>query len=107
LLHCAANEKRCGRVQWDAWARSLAFRANRPPQEGLELLGTQRTEATDDPSSWLSRWVGSLSVRQRHTLGFPLPGHSYWTAETIAGVAARYPGMDMAPYEQQSMLSRL
>ncbi len=85
-------------MQWDAWARSLAFRANKPPPEGRELLGTHRTEATDDPTSWLSRWVGSLSPRQRHTLGFPLPGHPYWTAETLEGVAARYPEMDTAPY---------
>ena len=31
-------------------------------------------------------------------LGFPKPGHPYWTPETIAGVAARYPGLDMEPW---------
>jgi hypothetical protein len=38
------------------------------------------------------------SPRQRETLGVPPPGHEYWTAETIAGVASRYPGWDMEPY---------
>ena len=31
------------------------------------------------------------------SFGFPAPGHPYWTDETLDGVAARYPGMDMAP----------
>jgi hypothetical protein len=31
-------------------------------------------------------------------LGFPKPGDAYWTAETIARVNARYPGLDMAPW---------
>jgi hypothetical protein len=38
--------------------------------------------------------------RQRQLLGFPAPGDPYWTAETLAGVAARYPAMDMAPYRK-------
>ena len=36
--------------------------------------------------------------RLRELLGFPPPGHPYWNRETLAGVAARYPGMDMRPY---------
>jgi len=31
-------------------------------------------------------------------LGFPKPGHPYWTADTIRRVNARYPGLDMAPW---------
>ena len=31
-------------------------------------------------------------------LGFPKPGHPYWTKETVAGVGARYPGLDMEPW---------
>jgi hypothetical protein len=37
-------------------------------------------------------------VRQRDLFGFPRPGDPYWTEETLAGVAARYPGIDLAPY---------
>jgi len=44
-------------------------------------------------------WIESASVTERTLLGFPRPGHQYWTNETLAGVAARYPGMDMGPYE--------
>lgn len=39
-----------------------------------------------------------LSPRQRQVLGFPPPGHPYWTTETLAANAARYPGMDLTPY---------
>jgi len=31
-------------------------------------------------------------------LGFPQPGHAYWTEETITRVNARYPGLDMSPW---------
>ena len=31
-------------------------------------------------------------------IGFPAPGDPYWDEEAVAGVAARYPGMDMGPY---------
>ena len=48
----------------------------------------------------LERLIARASVDQRCVLGFPAPGHSYWTLETIEAVAARYGplGMDMAPY---------
>jgi hypothetical protein len=31
--------------------------------------------------------------------GFPPPGHPYWTAETLAGLSRRYPGIDISPWE--------
>ena len=37
--------------------------------------------------------------RQLTALGFPKPGDPYWTAETLAGVAARYPSLDMTPWQ--------
>ncbi len=41
------------------------------------------------------------SVEQRCVLGFPEPGHAYWTRGTLDAVRARLGpwGMDMAPYE--------
>lgn len=42
--------------------------------------------------------MAAMTVRQRDLFGFPPPGSAYWTPETLAGVAARYPGMDMTPY---------
>lgn len=44
------------------------------------------------------RYVEEATVRERTVIGFPPPGHRYWTARTIREVNARYPRMDMAPY---------
>ena len=46
----------------------------------------------------LQRFLERATPRQREFLGFPPPGHPYWNEETLAGVAARYPGMDMTLY---------
>lgn len=42
------------------------------------------------------------SVEQRCVLGFPEPGHAYWTRGTLDGVRARLEpwGMEIAPYEE-------
>lgn len=50
------------------------------------------------PRREFGRWMERASVAARTTLGFPPPGDPYWTAETLDGVSARYPGMDMSPY---------
>ena len=39
-----------------------------------------------------------MSPRQRDLFGWPPAGSDYWDAQTLADVAARYPGMDMRPY---------
>lgn len=49
------------------------------------------------PDRW-ARLVPQCSVRQRDLFGFPRPGDPYWTDETLEGVAARYPGIDLSPY---------
>lgn len=48
----------------------------------------------------LERLIASASVEQRCVLGFPPPGHAYWTPQTLVAVALRYGplGMDMSPY---------
>jgi hypothetical protein len=38
------------------------------------------------------------SPRQRTAIGFPPPGHPYWNRDTLTGVAARYPGIDLHDY---------
>ena len=48
----------------------------------------------------LQRFVARATPRQREVLGFPPPGDAYWNEETLAGVALRYPGMDMTPYRR-------
>jgi ectoine hydroxylase-related dioxygenase (phytanoyl-CoA dioxygenase family) len=49
------------------------------------------------PERW-AKLIPQMTVRQRDLLGFPRPGHDYWDEQTLADVAARYPGIDMAPY---------
>jgi hypothetical protein len=51
------------------------------------------------PQRW-AKFMPRCSVRQRDLFGFPRPGDPYWTEQTLADVAARYPGMDMSPYRK-------
>ena len=53
------------------------------------------------PRKGMTNWtqlVEACSVRQLEALGWPPPGHPYWDAETLAGTAQRYPGLDLAPW---------
>jgi ectoine hydroxylase-related dioxygenase (phytanoyl-CoA dioxygenase family) len=64
---------------------------------GFEWMGWRPfPREGNDPN--MAAFLTQATPRQRSVLGFPAPGHPYWTAETVAGVAARYPGMDMGPY---------
>jgi hypothetical protein len=47
-----------------------------------------------------STFVQRATPRQLQVFGFPLPGHPYWTAETLAGMALRYPDLDLTPWDQ-------
>ncbi|HEX9889893.1 MAG TPA: phytanoyl-CoA dioxygenase family protein [Nitriliruptorales bacterium] len=44
------------------------------------------------------RLMSRLDPSQRAVLGVPLPGHPFWTSETLAGMGERYPGIDLGPY---------
>lgn len=48
----------------------------------------------------MEKLVAEATVEQRSVLGFPPPGHNYWTPETLLAVEARYHafGIDMSPY---------
>ena len=46
----------------------------------------------------LSKYVQQATPRQLALLGVPAPGHPYWNEATLAGHAARYPGLDMSPW---------
>ena len=41
----------------------------------------------------------NMTPRERDLFGWPPAGSDYWNAQTLRDVAARYPGMDMTPYE--------
>ena len=96
----------------DVWHRG------RPLVEGTMRLAQNLTFRCDD-ADWVAqlhpgwpwamyregqpfeRWVANASVFERTLIGFPPPGHVFWTAETLAGVIARYGpfGFDAAPYK--------
>ncbi|WP_165950551.1 phytanoyl-CoA dioxygenase family protein [Actinomadura sp. GC306] len=47
--------------------------------------------------AWVD-FVHRATPRQLQAFGFPPPGHPYWTPETLAGMAVRYPELDLAPW---------
>jgi hypothetical protein len=64
-----------------------------------DWLGSHALPNAAEDLSW-HRFMQRATLRQLLVLGFPPPGHDYWTAATLAGVAARYPSLDMSPWEQ-------
>jgi hypothetical protein len=62
-----------------------------------DWLGFHTWPVAGESFDW-HRFVGHASVRQLTVLGFPEPGHPYWTPATLAGVGARYPALDMTPW---------
>jgi hypothetical protein len=53
-----------------------------------------------EPDKLMEKLIAEATVEQRTVLGFPAPGHDYWTPHTLAAVEARYAsfGIDMTPY---------
>ncbi len=43
-------------------------------------------------------FVQQSTPRQLTALGFPAPGHPFWTDDTLAGVGRRYPELDLTPW---------
>ena len=76
-------------------AQFITYAPNHCPWLGIVGWSEQGTHPE------FTAWVEAATVAERHLLGFPPPGHDYWTQETLKGVAARYPGMDMSPYRRE------
>jgi hypothetical protein len=66
---------------------------------GLEWANYQSWAFKGFMPEW-HKFVNGAHPRQLCALGFPAPGHPYWTSETLDGVAARYPGLDMDPWRR-------
>lgn len=45
--------------------------------------------------AWV-RFVERATPSQLQLFGFPPPGHAFWTPRALAGMAERYPGLDLA-----------
>jgi phytanoyl-CoA dioxygenase PhyH len=64
---------------------------------GTDWIGYDVFPIRGEDVAW-HRFMRHATVRQLSALGFPKPGDDYWTLETLAGVAARYPSLDMTPW---------
>jgi ectoine hydroxylase-related dioxygenase (phytanoyl-CoA dioxygenase family) len=66
-----------------------------------EWVGFHTFPVHAEDMAW-HRFMRHATVRQLTVLGFPAPGDPYWTRETLAGVSARYPALDMSPWRNGS-----
>jgi Phytanoyl-CoA dioxygenase (PhyH) len=78
-------------------ARFLLHVAYKPV--GTDWLGFQAWPQAAEGMAW-HRFMQHTNVRQLTVLGFPEPGHPYWNEETLSGVGARYPRLDMSPWRR-------
>jgi hypothetical protein len=76
-------------------ARFMLHVAYRPA--ALDWVGYQAWPIKGFSPHW-HKFVAQASVRQLTVLGFPKPGDPYWSAATLSGVSARYPGLEMSPW---------
>jgi ectoine hydroxylase-related dioxygenase (phytanoyl-CoA dioxygenase family) len=76
------------------FSQSFAFHT-----AGPRWLGSQ-TFQREGGSAVMDHFMTVATPKERTIVGFPAPSDPYWDEESIAGVAARYPLMDMSPYEK-------
>ncbi len=76
-------------------ARFMLHVAYRPA--AAEWGGYQAWPFKGFSAEW-HNFVQQATPRQLTVLGFPAPGHSFWTEGTLDGVAKRYPGLDLGPW---------
>jgi hypothetical protein len=62
-----------------------------------DWVGRHSWPSRSTTSEWVD-FVVRASPRQLQLFGFPAPGQRYWTPETLAGMAQRYPGFNSAPW---------
>jgi hypothetical protein len=66
---------------------------------GTDWLGSQAWPGAGEGMAW-HRFMQGANERQLSMLGFPPPGHPYWNDDTLRGVAARYPLLDLEPWRR-------
>ncbi len=62
-----------------------------------DWLGSQAWPGAAEGLAW-NMFMHRATVRQLNALGFPPPGHAYWTPATLEGVRLRYPLLDLSPW---------
>jgi hypothetical protein len=92
--------------QLGTFHRGTAVTAPRGARFSMHLSHRPASAEWGQRQSWADRshepgwyrFVGRASPRQLELFGFPPPGHPFWTAQTLAGVALRYPALDLSPW---------
>jgi hypothetical protein len=67
-----------------------------------EWVGRQAWGDRSFAPGW-AEFVERASVDQLGLFGFPPPGHSFWTAQTVQRLQERYPGLDTSPWRGQPL----
>lgn len=91
----------------DVFHRGTNFAAPKASRFALLVDFQRRGQRWRGKMSWQDHairpgWTAALAAmtpRQRDLFGFPPPGDPYWTPRTRADVQARYPAMDLTPYD--------
>ena len=65
--------------------------------EGVDWIDRHSWQEKSNSPEWHA-FVGRATPGQLALFGFPPPGHPYWTPETVAAVAQRYPNLDLGPW---------
>jgi hypothetical protein len=91
----------------DVLHRGSAFTAH--PRSRFALLADYKARGNpwQGKVSWAGRGLAlafqsvfaNATPRELNLFGVPLPGHDYWTDQTVRDVSLRYPAMDMLPYQ--------
>ena len=91
-----------------AAAAAAAMLASGAPCQQVVLRRAAAPHVQCDSYSQIMGGLGllpGLTPAQRSLLGFPLPGHAFWTRGTAAAVASRY-SMDLAPYSPTAAVAK-
>jgi hypothetical protein len=91
----------------NTWHRGSAMRAEKGSRYSHHVTFTrsdmtwagQVTFQHEGGRPEMDHFLQTATPRQRELVGFPPVGDPYWDEVTLAGVAARYPAMDMEPYQ--------
>lgn len=90
----------------DVWHRGTDF--GRPDASRFVLVVAFRPARADwwgydafprlGSDGRFSAFVAGKSPEQLALFGIPRPGHEFWTEQTVEAMAAKYPGLDVAPW---------
>lgn len=86
--------------------RGTQLTAPRGARYSMQVCYRPATVQWGDRLAWASgsfepewvRFVERAAPHQLQLFGFPPPGHPFWTPRTLAGMAERYPGLDLTPW---------